>query len=219
MVKNKKQFYDDIDLLELFLNFWKYKITITLLMVIGLILGLAFAYQQEPLYKTQFSVIVGHPAYSDSLLLSSSSIQNSLSEAELSPDKMPRFVIQINKKTGFATFEVQSLSPDVHEEIGVRFKEIIAKELEQQRRFALIEKGRNRGYIIVNPIASRLPIIAITESTVEDILKEFQITFGPTKTVQLNPIMCGILGMFAGLLLAGCWMVLSYFYRAIQNFK
>tara|TARA_B110000503_G_scaffold68468_1_gene106906 strand:- start:167 stop:826 length:660 start_codon:yes stop_codon:yes gene_type:complete len=219
MVKHKEQYDDDIDLLELFLAFWKYKITIALLMVIGLILGLAFTYQQEPLYKTQFSVILGHPAYSPSLLLSSSSIENFLSEAELNPDKMPRFGVQINKKTGLATFEVQSLSPDVHEEIGVRFKEIIAIELEQQKRLALIEKGKKRGYIIVNQVASILPYIAITESSVEDILKEFQITFGPTKTVQPNPRKYGILGMFAGLLLAGCWMVLSYFYRAIQNFK
>ena len=217
MVKHKEQYDDDIDLLELFLIFWKYKTTFASLMVIGLILGLAFTYQQVPRYETEFNVIVGHPAYKPSLLSSSSSLQDLLSQAELSPAKMPRFVTRQSKNTESISFQVQSHSPDVHEEIRMRFKKIIATKLEQQKNLILIDRVKTGIHRNLDDIDSILHYTAIAESSVEDILKEFQVTFGPTKTVQPNPRMYGIFGIFAGLLLAGCWVVLSLFYRAIQK--
>jgi hypothetical protein len=224
MVKHKEQYDDDIDFLELFLIFWKYKITLASLTVIGLILGLAFTYEQVPRYKTEFNVIVGHPAYNDSLLLSSPDIQSLFSQAQLNPAKMPRVTMH-KKKTNTITFQVESFNPDEHEEIRMRFKGFIAKELELQKSFALIKTAKDSynksNLIILNErsqfIGSLLTSEIIAEIPVDDILREFQVIFGGTKTVQPNPRRYGIFGMFAGLLLAGCWIGLSLLYQAIQK--
>ena len=58
---------------------------------------------------------------------------------------------------------------------------------------------------------------ALAKTAIDDILMELSITFGPTIKIQPNPKNSGFFGMFAGLLLAGCWVVLSLFYRAIQK--
>ena len=215
MVKHREHYDDDINFLELATIFWEYKVRFASLMVIGLILGLTFTYQQVPSYDTEFHVIVGHPAYKPSLLLSSPSIQDWLSQTELNQDKMPKLSTRINIKTDKLTFEIQSLSPNVHEEVRMRFKKIISTKLEQQK--SLIAKVDKGDYVKVQSIESLLDYTAIAESSVEDILKEFHIAFGPTKTVQPNPRKYAIFGIFAGLLLAGCWMVLSLFYRAIKK--
>ena len=217
MLKNKKQNEDDIQLIELFMIFWKYKITFALLMVIGLILGVAFSYQQVTRYETLFNVILGHPAYKDSLLLSSSNFQNLLSERELNPRKMPRLSIQKSNTEGMVTLKIESLSPLNHEEIRMKFKKIIAAELEQQKSYAFIEMDKTKNFFVRGELSSSLPASVLSTIPVDEILRKYSINFSSSQKVGPNPIKYGILGMSVGLLLAGCWMVLSLFFRAIQR--
>lgn len=217
MVKHKEQNSDYIDLMEIFLAFWKYKITLVSLVVVGIILGLAFTYQQEPIYETKFTISLDHPSFNHSLLMSSQGLQNLLTQTELNPGKMPRIVARTNKNTGKATFQVRSHNPDVHEEMRVIFKQIIATQLQFLKDSDLLEKQIISKNIIISEFTSLIPYFAIKKISVENVLKEFKIIFGPTITVQPNPIKYGILGMFAGLLLVGCWMMLSFFYQAIQK--
>ena len=99
----------------------------------------------------------------------------------------------------------------------VIFKQIIATQLQFMKDSDLLEKQINSESIIISEFTSLIPYFAIKKISVENVLKEFKIIFGPTITVQPNPKKYGILGMFTGLLLVGCWMMLSFFYQAIQK--
>jgi hypothetical protein len=172
MLKNKKQNEDDIQLIELFMIFWKYKITFALLMVIGLILGVAFSYQHVTRYETLLNVILGHPAYKDSLLVSSSDLKNLLSQEELNPGKMPRFSIQNSKAStaNMVTLKIESLSPLNHEELEMKFKKIIAAELEQQKRYAFIEMDKTKNFFVRGELSSSLPASVLATIPVDEIL-------------------------------------------------
>jgi len=226
MVKHKEKYDDDIDLWKLFLTFWKYKNTFTLFMVIGLILGLAYSHQQIPRYMTNFNVVIGHPAYNSSMLMSSGDLQYMISLGHLNPSEMPRLTYRTNEKTKKITFQLESFNPDVQEETKMRFNEIITNELKQIKHLAEIEltlkaasKSNNNYYYPsmneLNEIESRN--LAVTQIPVDEILTNLRIIFSPTIKIQPTPIYYGILGMSVGLLLVGFWVVLSLFFRAIQK--
>ena len=229
MVKHKEQYNDDIDLLELFLIFWKYKVTFASMMVIGLILGLAYSNQKITYYMTNFQVFVGHSAYDDSLLMNSGELNSLLSIGELHPDTMPRYSSKLNKQTRIVTFEIKSLNPYIETETKKRFTKIITKALEQQKYWAGLEDKKTEKVragekiMFVNPGPQswqprrKISDHIIKEVPIDDILNQMKVNFGPTIKIIPNHTKFGFFGMFAGLLLALCWMALSLFYRAIQK--
>jgi hypothetical protein len=235
MVKHKEQYNDDIDLLELFLIFWKYKVTFASMMVIGLILGLAYSNQKITYYMTNFQVFVGHSAYDDSLLMTSGELNSLLSigelysDRELHPDTMPRYFSKLNKQTNIVTFEIKSLNPYIETETKKRFTKIITEALEQQKYWAGLEDkktymiGDSDKIMVFNPGSQswqprrKISDHIIKEVPIDDILNQMKINFGPTIKITPNHTKFGFFGMFAGLLLALCWMALSLFYRAIQK--
>jgi len=215
MEKHKKQLDNVTDFIDLCLIIWKYKLMFLLLMVLGLILGLAFAYQQETIYETKFSVSVGHPAYTSSLLKSSLGMQELISSAELNPRKMPR-IISTSKSAGSTSFFiVRSLGADIHEEITNLFKEIISQGLALQKSLSLIDMANKKefGAIQIREIdgSQSLPSSVISKISTDEILKQFKVTFGPSIKIQPNPKKYGLLGIYAGLLLAGLFVGLSLF--------
>lgn len=217
---HKKQLADDIDLLELFLNFWKYKVVFASLMIVGLILGLAESSQQEIHYKTNFYIVLGHPAYNESLLMKSSELQNMLIKAIDYPDKMPSFTYI---KSNITQFNVTSLNSNVQEETRKLFTKIIKKELRQQKYYAeLSQKLKLTNQALLNndySNSNKFPDFLIAEIDLDDILSQLSFNFGPTIMTQPNYKKSGFIGMFSGLILALWWMGLSLFYQAIRKKK
>ena len=80
MAREGKDFDDEIDLVALVLLFWGYRGKFAALGIAGLILGLAFTYQHAPRYATDFKVALGHPIYSEALLVGSTGMQRLLDE-------------------------------------------------------------------------------------------------------------------------------------------
>ena len=215
MEKHKKQLDDVTDFIDLCLIIWKYKLIFLLFMFLGLILGLTFTYQQETIYETKFSVSVGHPAYSSSLLNSSSGVQELISNAELNPRKMPRIIATSKSTNSTSFFIIRSLEADIHEEITNLFKEIISQGLALQKSLALLDMANKKefGAIQIKEINRNksLPSSVISKISTDEILKQFKVTFGPSITIQPNPKKYALLGIFAGLLLAGLFVGLSRF--------
>jgi len=223
MVQHKKQHDDEIDLIELFLIFWKHKIVFASLMVIGLVLGLAISSQKTNVYMTKFHVVLGHPGYDSSMLMFSTDFQTLLRHHSLYPNELPSIRHITHETTKNSAFEVKSSSPDVQEEIKMNFTEMIAKELERQKYMAEISKKAKMTYIrdSNNRMSDRVFISGLTEyisqTPTTEILKELRIVFGPTIKIQPNVFKYGFYGIFVGLFFSMCWIALSGFYQAIQK--
>ena len=90
MAREGKDFDDEIDLMALVLLFWGHRGKFAALGIAGLVLGLAFTYQHAPRYTTDFKVVLGHPIYSEALLVESTGMQRLLDEGALNPNDLPR---------------------------------------------------------------------------------------------------------------------------------
>jgi len=207
MLQNKKQYDNDIDLTELFLIFWKYKITFALSMLIGLGLGLAFTYNQEPYHQTKFKITLGHPAYNESLLFLSNDLLRMLNQSELEPNIMPKISIVRNSDITGTTFLAEGPGSLDRDKITIRFKKILTSQLEEQRRFALMQ-SKSKTLIFQNT-NQRLPSAVLANIPIDEILSRYSVLFSQTITTHPKPLRFSILGMTVGFFLAGCWMVLS----------
>ena len=215
MARDIRDADDEIDLVALVLLFWGHRGKFAALGIAGLVLGLAFTYQHAPRYVTDFKVALGHPIYSEALLVGSTGMQRLLDEGALDPASLPRLTYQ--KK--LATFRVVTENPDVRALMQDQIRTILAEALSLQQALALKAQSYDNSQVILsNPggkVVMRNQDIGNIE--INTVLDPLHLTFSPTQALYPYPTKHGALGLLAGLFLAGCWVLVSLFTQALRE--
>jgi len=215
MAREGKDFDDEIDLVALGLLFWGHRGKFAALGIAGLILGLAFTYQHAPRYTTDFKVALGHPIYSEALLVGSTGMQRLLDEGALDPASLPRLTYQ--KKS--ATFRVVTENPDVRALMQDQIRQILADALTQQQALALKAQSYDNSQVILSNPGGKVVLSNrdIGNIEINPVLDRLHLTFSPTQALYPYPTKHGALGLLAGLFLAGCWVLVSLFTQALRE--
>lgn len=215
MARDIRDADDEIDLVALVLLFWGHRGKFAALAMTGLVLGLAFTYQHAPRYATDFKVALGHPIYSQALLVESTGLQRLLDEGALNPDALPRLTYQ--KKS--ATFRVVAENPDVRALMQDQIRQILADALTQQQALALKAQSYDNSQVILSNPGGKVVLSNrdIGNIEINPVLDRMHLTYSPTQALYPYPTKHGALGLLAGLFLAGCWVLVSLFTQALRE--
>ena len=221
MAKTTPTSDDEIDLIELIQVFLTHKIKFIILGIVGLGLGLAYTFQHEPRFETDFKVNVGHPAFNNAFLIDSAGVQEILNTSELNKKTIPSY--SFNKKTQL--FNVTTSTDDVSQEVADLFNEALRQELGDLKKTAGSFEGFDDKSIILNNnnYGSNLTWTNkdIAKLNPEQVALSVKVSFGITKVLYPSPILHGVVGLFAGLVLAFGWMMFgiarSTLHQSITN--
>ena len=215
MAREGKDFDDEIDLMALVLLFWGHRGKFAALAIAGLVLGLAFTYQHTPRSATDFKVSLGHPIYSEALLVGSTGMQRLLDEGALNPGALPRLTYQ--KKS--STFRVVTENLRVPAAMQDQFRAILGESLSLQQALALNAQSYANSQVILSNPDGRVVLSNrdIGNIDVNAVLDNLHLTFSPTQALYPHPTKHGALGLLAGLFLAGCWVLVSLFAKALRE--
>jgi hypothetical protein len=215
MARDIRDADDEIDLVALVLLFWGHRGKFATLAMIGLVLGLAFTYQHAPRYVTDFKVAIGHPIYSEELLVGSLGMQRLLDKGVLDPVSLPRLTYQ--KKS--ATFQVVTDTPDIRALMQDQIRQILAETLSLQQALALKAQSYDDSQVILRNPNGKVSLSNrdIGNIDVNTVLDQLHLTFSPTEALYPYPTKHGALGLLAGLFLAGCWVLVSLFTQALRE--
>jgi len=213
---------DEIDLIELIKILLKHKTKFVLLGVVGLLLGLAYSYQHEPRYLTQFKIVVGHPAFTTNNLVNSTSIQELLNTSELNRGKYPNYTYNKRKKLFF----VETKEGEVQNMVTETFENALKQQVVKIKQLAKDFTGFEKNQVIVsnNYINNFKPLNGL-QFTNQDIVKlnsdqvmsSFKLSFGSPKMLYPKPLKFGIIGIFIGLVLASLWMMAGILVRQLKK--
>ena len=146
MAKNTYTSEDEIDLIELIQIFLTHKAKFIILGIVGLSLGLAYTFQHEPRYETDFKVNVGHPAFSNNFLINSAGVQEILNTSELNEEIIPHY--SFNKKTQL--FNVTTSTDNSSQEVNDLFNEALRQELDNLKKIAGSFEGFDNKPVILD---------------------------------------------------------------------
>ena len=207
MAKAGPHFADEIDLIELIQVFQKHKTKYVLLGLLGLFLGLGFTYQKETRYETKFKAIIGFPAFDSKFIADSSGVQEIIQISALLPRHIP------NLTYSNETFKVITKNENAPEIIKPLIENALQRELINLKESAVKFKGfQNKSIILDRNSSIDQNLLTwsnqdIAQLSIEEVIQTLNLLFGKTKRIYPNPILHGLLGLFAGLVLAFGWMM------------
>ena len=220
MAKNTRSYDDEIDLIELVQVLLTHKIKYILLGFVGLILGMAFTFQHEPRFETQFKIHVGHPAFSNQFLIGSSAVQALLDESELNKKTLPHF--NFNKKTEL--FTVTTATEGASQVVNEVFTNAIEQEVAKLKAIATSFEGFDNKPVILNNNNNNNNNNNLTwtnkdmaKLNPEQVGESIKISFGEPKTLYPKPFKHGTIGLFVGLMAAFLWMVAAILTRQLKS--
>ena len=211
MAKNTST-YDDVEfnLIKLIEVFLTHKTKFITLGIVGLSLGLAYTFQHEPRFKTNFKVNVGHPAFSNNFLINSTHVQEILNTSELNEKIIPHY--SFNKNT--LLFNVITKTDDSSQEVNNLFNEAMMQELYSLKKIAGSFEGFDDKPVILNNNNNNNYNNNLTwtnkdiaKLNPEEVTQSIKLSFGKTKVLYPSPILHGVVGLFVGLVLAFGWMM------------
>jgi len=212
MPKNSPRYDDEIDLIDLILLFFSHKGKFILLGLLGLILGLAYTYQLEPRYETQFKIQLNHIFFDDASLMKSSNIQELLNKSKLNPKLFPNYTYDKKNDLFLVVTEERDVQPMVTETLvsGLKntlsnLKTIAASLKGFDNRPVILENNNNLSW--TNEDVARLDL--------DEVVKNLKVSFSETKLLNPSPLRHGAVGLLIGLVLALCWMITSITIRQI----
>jgi len=211
---------DEIDLIELIQIFLTHKGKFIILGIVGLSLGLAYTFQHEPRYETDFKVIVGHPAFSSSFLINSAGVQEILNTSELNKKTLPNY--SFNKKTQL--FKVTTKTDDSSQGVTDLFTEAMMQELDNLKKIAGSFQGFDSNQVILNNNNNNDNNNNLTwtnqdiaKLNPEQIAQKIKVSFGEPKVLYPKPLKHGVIGIFIGLVLAFFWMMADILVRQLKK--
>jgi len=217
MAKNTPTYDDEIDLIELVQVFLTHKTKFIILGIVGLSLGLAYTFQLEPRYETDFKVIVGHPAFSNDFLVNSAAVQDILNISELNKKIIPSY--SFNKKTQL--FSVITSTDDSSQEITDLLTEALMQELDNLKKIAGSFEGFDNKPVIVNNNNNNNNLTwtnkDIAKLNPEQVAQSIKVSFGEPKVLYPKPLKHGVFGIFVGLILAFLWMMADILMRQLKK--
>ena len=217
MSKNKKELENEIDLLELILIVWDHRFKYIFTMVIGLIIGLAFTtHYNNPRYETIFTVSGGNLILKKNMLVDLEFMQHLLNHnAEISNKNIYSYV----KKSGNdLIFKVESDQRNIQEPVITIVKEILTRELEQEKKLAkVLHSVIDFKTIIVQINDDYIRNQALAEIPMSELLDDIDIHFNEPKIIHPDQLKYGSLGILLGFFLAMLWMLVFIFYRKIRE--
>ena len=218
MAKNTSINDDEIDLIELIEVFLTHKAKFIILGIVGLSLGLAYTFQHEPRYETDFKVIVGHPAFSSSFLINSAGVQEILNTSELNKKTLPHY--SFNKKTQL--FNVTTSTDDSSQGVTDLLTEALMQELDNLKKIAGSFEGFDNKPVIVNNNNNNNNNLTWTNKDIaklnpENIAQSIRVSFGEPEVLYPKPLKHGVIGIFIGLVLAFFWMMADIVVRQIKK--
>ena len=209
MAKHTRSYDDEIDLIELIQVFLTHKTKYIVLGIVGLILGLMYTFQHEPRFEAQFKVHVGHPAFSNTFLTQSSTVQELLNASELNQKILPHY--QFNQKTALftVTTEVKTATEVVNEVVNAAMREELLHLKEVADSF---EGFDNKPVILNNNNNNNNNNLTWTNKDIaklklDQVLQTLKISFSEPKALYPNPLKHGAIGIFIGLVLGFVWML------------
>ena len=216
MAKNTRSYDDELDLIELVQVFITHKTKYILLGFVGLILGVAFTFQHEPRFETQFKVHVGHQTFTNGFLTESSAVQELLNASELNQNILPHY--QFNRKTGLftVTTEVEAATEVVNEV----FNGAMRQELMQLKQVAGSFEGFGTKTVILNNNNN----VTWTNQDMaklnpDQVIQSLKISFSEPKVLYPKPLKHGVIGIFIGLVLGFVWMMSVIVIRELSRQK
>ncbi|MDC0999939.1 Wzz/FepE/Etk N-terminal domain-containing protein [Methylophilaceae bacterium] len=217
MAKTTPTSDDEIDLIELIQVFLTHKIKFIILGIVGLGLGLAYTFQHEPRFETDFKVNVGHPAFNNDFLINSAGVQEMLNTSELNKKILPNY--SFNKKTQL--FNVMTKTEDLSQEVADLFNEALRQELGDLKKTAGSFEGFDDKSIILNNnnYGSNLTWTNkdIAKLNPEQVAQSIKVSFSEPEVVYPKPIKHGVIGIFVGLVLAFLWMIADILMRQLKK--
>ena len=216
MAKNTPTYDDEIDLIELVQVFLTHKTKFIILGIVGLSLGLAYTFQLEPRYETDFKVIVGHPAFSNDFLVNSAAVQDILNISELNKKIIPSY--SFNKKTQL--FNVTTTTDDVSQGVTDLLTEALMQELDTLKRIAGSFEGYDSNQVILNNNNDNNLTWTnqdIAKLNPEQVAQSVKVSFGEPKVLYPKPLKHGVKGIFMGLVLAFFWMMADILVRQLKK--
>ena len=212
---------DEIDLIELIQIFLTHKAKFIILGIVGLSLGLAYTFQHEPRYETDFKVIVGHPAFSSSFLIDSAGVQEILNTSELNEKIIPHY--SFNKKTQL--FKVITKTDDSAQGIANLFTDALRQELTNLKKIAGSIEGFYSNQVILNNNNNNnnhnnnltWTNKDFAKLNPEEIAQTIKVSFGEPKVLYPKPLKHGVIGIFIGLVLAFFWMMADILVRKLKK--
>ena len=217
MAKTTPTSDDEIDLIELIEVFLTHKAKFIILGIVGLSLGLAYTFQHEPRFETDFKVNVGHPAFSNSFLINSAGVQEILNKSELNKKTLPNY--SFNKKTQL--FKVITKTDDVSQGVTDLFTEALMQELDTLKMIAGSFEGFDSNQVILNNSNNNNNLTwtnkDIAKLNPENIAQSIRVSFGEPEVLYPKPLKHGVIGIFIGLVLAFFWMMADIVVRQIKK--
>lgn len=209
---------DEIDLIELVKIFLTHKTKFIILGIVGLALGLVYAFQHEPRFETNFKVIVGHPIFSTNFLANSAGVQEILSTSELNKRIIPSY--SFNRKTKL--FKVITKTDDsLQQEVTYLFTEAVMQELDNLKNIVESFEEFNNNPIIhsYNNKNNNLTWTNqdIAKVDLEQVAQSVKVIFGDPKVLYPKPLKNGVIGIFMGLVLAFFWMMADILMRQLKK--
>ena len=217
MTKNTPAFDDEIDLIELIQVFITHKTKYILLGLVGLILGLVYTFQHQPLFETKFKVHVGHPAFSNQSLINSSTVQEELNASELNPHRLPRY--SFNEKTEL--FTVVSKASNASEIVTQVITDAMQQELIQLKKVATGFEGFDNKPVILNNNNNNNNLTwtnkDIATLNQDQVIQSLNLSFSEPKVLYPRPFKHGMIGVFIGLVLAFVWMIVGMLFTNLRQ--
>lgn len=177
--------------------------------LLGFLLGILFTFLHEKRFASNFKVVLGHPAYNESVLIGSSVIKEALNYSELNPKVMPN----LSFKKKLEIFEVMTENENISEIINSLFERALQQEINTIKANAQVYAGYDDHQIIFNNNDNDKIIFwankDIAQIDTDEVMESLSITYGVTETIYPDPILHGVIGLFAGLVLALGWMMLA----------
>ena len=214
MAKNIPTSDNEIDLIELIQVFLTHKMKYIVLGIVGLSLGLAYTFQLEPRYETDFKVNVGHPAFNNGFLINSAGVQEILNTSELNEKIIPHY--SFNKKTQL--FKVITKTDDSAQGIANLFTDALRQELTNLKKIAGSFEGfDDKPIILNNNYDSNLTWTNqdIAKLNPEQVAQSIKVSFGEPEVLYPKPLKHGVIGIFIGLVLAFLWMMADIVVRRL----
>lgn len=205
MAKNTPSLDDQIDLIRIIRFLIAHKAKFISLGILGLALGIFYAFQLEPRFETKFKIHVGHPIILDDFLINSSDVQKMLDSNELNNQILPNY--RFNKKTKL--FTVITKTKDELQDISEQLTDAMKKELIKLTKTAsTLEKFDQ------NPINNRNKLLTwtnqdIVKMDIDQVVQTLSVNFNNPKLLNSSPGKLGVVGLFLGLVLAFAWIYMQ----------
>ena len=197
---------DEIDLIDLLLTLWSHRAKFFLGGVIGLMLGLAYGFNQPAEYETQLKINSTHPIINPSVINNTSEISRWLAETDFDHDSKTK--LTYSPKEDVYTL----ISPDKEGSKALikKFTAALTGYAENIKKIALTVNGLNSNLLITD--SSK--IISWTNQDIANldtqaVIDAFTFTFGPTEQAMPRPVKYGGLGIFFGIIFGFAWMIIN----------